>query len=149
MNRTDSIKLNYLASLERKDLRILGIDFGTKKLGAAIFHNAMNAVLPLCVLRGFINPMSAITQLVREYSCDAVVLGICNSGPNVKSVLKLQKTIQSNLEIPVFLQNESLTTYAANEILKEMQVRSKDRARVDDAIAADLILQSFICNLKL
>ncbi len=147
-NIIHNLKLDYIASFIKQDFKILGIDYGTKKIGTAIFHNSVNDVIPLGVVTNFKSPTIVIEQLVREYNCIAVVIGVCKNSYNEKSVLKLQKATEANLEIPVILEDETLTTYAANEILKDMGIKRRIRGRVDDAIAADLILENFICDFR-
>ncbi len=147
-NIIHNLKLNYIASFIDEDFKILGIDYGTKKIGTAIFHNSVDDVIPLGVVTNFKSPIIVVEQLIREYNCIAVVIGITRDSHIEKSVLKLQKAIQTNLKIPVILEDETLTTYAANEILKDMGIKREVRGKVDDAIAADLILENFICDFR-
>lgn len=143
------MKLEYLVSLMNEHMKIVGIDFGTKKIGTALFHQEFDAVIPMSILTHFQDHTEAIEQLIRENSCAAVVIGVCSSGRNVKTVLDLQKSIQNDLGLPVFLQDETLTTYTANEILREAGMHNyRKRNQVDDAIAAQLILEDFICDFK-
>lgn len=147
-NIIHNLKLNYIASFINQDFKVLGIDFGTKKIGTAIFHSSVDDVIPLGVVTNFKSPITVVEQLIREYNCIAVVIGITRDSHIEKSVLKLQKAIQTDLEIPVLLEDETLTTYAANEILKDMGIRREVRGKIDDAIAADLILENFICDFR-
>lgn len=147
-NIIHNLKLAYIATFANQDFKILGIDYGTKKIGTAIFHNSVDDVIPLGVVTNFKSPITVVEQLVREYNCIAVVIGITRDSHIEKSVLKLQKAIESDLGIPVLLEDETLTTYAANEILKDMGIKRETRGRVDDAIAADLILENFICDFR-
>ena len=147
-NIIHDLKLNYIATFAQQDFKILGIDYGTKKIGTAIFHNAINDVIPLGVVVNAPSALNLIAQLVREYHCIAVVIGITKNSHIAKSVLKLQKAIETHLGIPVLLQDESLTTFTANEILKDMGIKREHRGKFDDAIAADLILESFICDFR-
>lgn len=142
------IKFRYLASIIKPNSRILGIDYGLKKIGSAIFHNCIDNIIPLKVIRNFSSVYTIIEQLIKENTCIAVVIGISSGGRNTKDVIELQKTIQTNVFVPVFLQNEDLTTFSANEILKELGVNYRRRNSVDDAIAAQLILESFMCDFK-
>ncbi len=131
------------------DLRVLGVDFGTKKLGFAILHWSLDeAVLPLGVVIKHKPDVEIISDVAKEHHCTAVVIGNCDNSSNLKTVVKLQEAIQKKLNIPVFLQDERLTTYAANEILKDIGMKRKDRNMVDDAVAAHLILEDFVWELK-
>lgn len=143
-----NLKLHYISTFVNQDFKILGIDYGTKKIGTAIFHSSLDDVIPLGVITNFQSAVKAIEKVVREYNCIAVVMGICRDSKTEKSVLKLQKAIEADLTIPVILEDETLTTYAANEILKDMGIKREVRGRIDDAIAADLILENFICDFR-
>jgi putative Holliday junction resolvase len=147
-NLTHNLKLHYISTFLKEDFKILGIDYGTRKIGAAIFHSSLDDVIPLGVVTNFKTPLEVVEQLVKEYNCIAVVIGICKNSHSEKNVLKLQKAIEANLAIPVILEDETLTTYAANEILKDMGIKREMRGKVDDAIAADLILENFICDFR-
>lgn len=132
-----------------QDLKVLGVDFGTKKLGFAILHWSLDeSVLPLGVIIKHKSDVEIISEVVKEHHCTAVVIGNCDNSSNLKTVVKLQEAIQKKLNIPVFLQDERLTTYAANEILKDIGMKRKDRNMVDDAVAAHLILEDFVWELK-
>jgi len=142
------LKLNYIATFSRQDFKILGIDYGTRKIGAALFHSSINHVIPLGVIIKTQPSLVLITRLIQEYNCIAVVMGITQNSHIAKNVLKLLKDVETNLSIPVLLVDESLTTFAANEILKDIGIKKANRHKIDDAIAAKLILESFICDLR-
>lgn len=142
------LKLDYIATCAKQEFKILGIDYGTKKIGTALFHSSINHVIPLGVVINKQSPIALISQLIQEYNCIAVVIGITQNSHIAKNVLELQKAIEINLGIPVLLADESLTTFTANEILKEIGVKRSNRHKIDDAIAAELILESFICDLR-
>ena len=143
-----NLKYQYLVE-NLHILKLLGVDFGTKKFGFAILNWSFDAVvLPLCVIKKHKEDINLISEIVISNSCNGIVIGNCDNSSNLKSVIKLQDQIQKFLNIPVFLQDERLTTYAANEILKDIGMKKKDREMIDDAIAAQLILEDFLCDFK-
>lgn len=147
-NIIQRLKYQYLTE-NLENLRILGVDFGAKKLGFAIFYWSLDeALLPLKVIVNTKPAIDIISDVVKQYCCSGVVIGNCDNGSNLKTVIKLQNKIQKKLNIPVFIQNEALTTRAADEILKDLGMKKEKREKFDDAIAAHLILSDFIWDFK-
>lgn len=141
------LKYQYLAE-NFNNLKLLGIDFGIKKLGVAILHFDLNAALPLKVIIKNKSYEEIIFNLIKQHYCHGVVIGNCNNSINLDFVIALQKAIQCHVGIPVLIQDEQLTTHAANERLKDVGLKRKDREKIDDAIAAQLILESFLSDFK-
>jgi putative Holliday junction resolvase len=146
-NIIKELKYKYLAD-NLNNLKLLGVDFGTKKFGFAVLHWSLDAVLPLGVMQRRPQDIDLISKVVIANKCNGVIIGDCNNNPNLKHVVKLQAEIQNFLGIPVLLEEEALTTYTANEMLREIGMKRKARDMVDDAIAAQLILESFMWNFK-
>ncbi len=141
------LKYKYLAD-NLDNLKLLGVDFGTKKFGFAILHWSLDAVLPLGVIQRYPQDIDLISEVLITNKCNGVIIGDCNNNSNLKHVVKLQGEIQNFLGIPVLLEDEALTTYAANEMLRDTGMKRKARDMVDDAIAAQLILKTFTWNFK-
>lgn len=129
-------------------LKLLGVDFGTKKFGFAILHWSLDAVLPLGVMQRCKKDIDLITKVLLTNKCNGVIIGNCNNNSNLKHVVQLQHEIQNVLGVPVLLEDEALTTYAANEMLRDIGMKRKNRDMVDDAIAAQLILEGFMSDFK-
>ena len=65
-------------------------------------------------------------------------------GPKGELSIEFKEKLESRLDIPIYLQDERLTTKTATDTLIQGNVRRKDRKKVVDSLAATIILQSFL-----
>jgi putative Holliday junction resolvase len=65
------------------------------------------------------------------------------------SVNNFAKKLAAMVSIPIFLQDERLSTAAAQSLLRDTGMNRKQRDMVDDKISASLILEAVIDGLKL
>jgi putative Holliday junction resolvase len=135
---------------------ILGIDHGAKKLGTAISDPGKIMALPLEVasIEKETAKLDYIKQLVLKYKAGGVVLGLPtymdgSASSQTHAVNNFAKKLASKISIPIFLQDERLTTAAAQSLLRDTGMKRKQRDMVDDKISASLILEEVIDKLKL
>ena len=135
-------------------MRYLGIDSGTKRIGVAL-SDARKIVSPLKVLQSAGNQEQDARQILEvadEYGADAVVLGLPlnmdgTEGPQAKFSRQLAEAVREQGDLPVYLHDERLTSRAADSQLVDGRrlSRKKKKAR-HDAVAAQILLQSFLGN---
>ena len=65
-------------------------------------------------------------------------------GPKGELSLQFKEMLESIIKIPVHLQDERLTTKSAHDTLIMGNVSRKNRKKVVDAVAATIILQSYL-----
>ncbi|MFC1633469.1 Holliday junction resolvase RuvX [Planctomycetota bacterium] len=130
-------------------MRYLAIDYGTKRTGLAICDPGETIVSPLTVLQSREPLSEKIAQIVEDESVEAVVLGLPlnmdgSEGPQAQLVLKFADQLQSHLHIPVYLQDERLSSFGAEEKLAPANLtKGKMKERLD-AVAAAEILEAFL-----
>ena len=88
-------------------------------------------------------------KLVEELGIDAIVLGYPKNmnntiGPKGELSKEFKEKLEKMINIPVYLQDERLTTKSATDMLITGNVRRNDRKKVVDAVAATIILQSYL-----
>ena len=122
---------------------ILGIDYGTAKVGLALAEDRKGALtLPLSVIRfkdeGELE--QALKDVAQEHNIEKIVIGLPGSMDTLEKLISLLKKI-FNIE-PEFV-SEYLSTRAATRLIKEA---GKDSFSIDeeDAIAASLILETYL-----
>lgn len=130
---------------------ILGIDFGTKKLGIAISNPERTMSLPVKVIA---HEMSLIEEIFKQYNPCGVVIGLpVNMDGSLGAQAELAKgfaqKISDRINLPIFLQDERLTTRAAGNALKIMGLNRKQRDGRDDQVAAAMILETALDSMKL
>ena len=137
-------------------MRILGLDYGSKTVGVALTDELLITAEPLeTIVRKEENKLrrtlARIEEIVREYDVREIVLGNPvhmdgSESERSRMTLKFREKLEKRVGIPVFMQNECLTTVEAEEILKEMNVPPKDRKTYIDKIAASLILKEYLAG---
>ncbi len=148
------LKYSYISNIlaRNQNAKIISLDIGTKKVGIAVFYNTLKLVLPSTIISTNTN---VICDFATKNEAIAIVIGIPINTKNNKSnnnvvekMVGLQQKLQHTLCIPVFLHDEKLTTYVANEMLKDIGMKRKNRNKIDDTIAAQLILESFMAEFN-
>ncbi len=126
-------------------MRLMGIDYGTKKVGIAFTDEGGHMAFPHAVVPNTPKLLDVIVGLIQEKKVGAVVIGHSldkegkpNSVHAAVEGLMLDLTLACG--IPVHLEPEQFTTQAAIQI----QGRTKDT----DASAAALILDGYLTRQK-
>ena len=133
-------------------MRYLGLDLGTKTIGLAISDKTGLIASSYKVLHHDNNPKDCLDELksIREtLDVDALVLGLPKNmtntlGKRAEATLKFKEFLESNIDIPIYLEDERLTTKSAEAILIKGDTSRKKRKKVIDKVAATIILQSFL-----
>jgi putative holliday junction resolvase len=138
-------------------VRALGIDYGERRIGLALSDATGLLASPWKKIANEANLGVAARRLadeVRALQADdgglaAIVIGLprrLNGEPNDQTarVRKLAELLAAEVNVPIALQDERLTSHEADSLLAERERdwrRRKDRV---DAMAAALILQDFL-----
>jgi putative Holliday junction resolvase len=131
------------------DMRYLAIDYGTKRTGLAICDAAETIASPLAVIVGQKELLSKIADIIRAENVDAIVLGLPlnmsgTESSQTKLVLKFAEKVKNRLSMPVYLQDERLSSFGAEEKLAPAEFTRGKRTKRIDAVAAAEILEAFL-----
>ena len=133
-------------------MKYLGLDLGSRTLGLALSDDRGIIANSLTVIRHneeYDRLILEVEKIVNEYKVEAIVLGLPKNmnntlGPKGELSLQFQDKLQQKLSIPIFLQDERLTTVSAHKALLESNMSRKKRKTVVDSVAATIILQTFL-----
>jgi len=132
-------------------MRYLAIDLGDKRTGLAVGDDETGLATPAAALPVPRGPalVEAILRMIREHDVDTLVLGLPlnadgTEGPRAKSTRQFGVSLQDAVDMPIYYQDERLTTYAANQRLARTGRTHKQKKAARDAIAAAEILQDFL-----
>jgi len=132
--------------------RILGIDYGQKRIGIAISDPLRLIAYPLeTVERKRIE--DSIRRILEKYSIEYVIIGYPlrtdgKLGEREEEVKSFAEKIKGKFNINIKLWDERYTTIEAERIIRDIGKKpSRDKGRVD-RVAASLILQSYLDYLK-
>ncbi len=134
---------------DQKDRRILALDFGSRRIGAAVSDPLGITAQPLSAIprRGDRRDIEAIGAIVREVDADRVLIGLPlhlsgEEGTQAKQARLFAEKIRKQLEIPVETWDERMTTAQAERHLIASGVRREKRKEIRDSLAAVFLLQS-------
>lgn len=134
-------------------MRLMAIDYGTKAIGLAICDELHLSVRPLTTIRCEKLDRKQVTKricdLTAEHEIGGLIVGLPlnmdgTRGAAVEKVERFITDLQPHLSIPIVTVDERLTSYEADQLLREMGVSQKDRKAKSDEYAAVLILQDYL-----
>lgn len=134
--------------------RLLGIDFGERRVGLALSDPTRTIATPLETLerrKGKRMPLTAIERLAREHLVDGVVVGLPLdlSGAETawcEEVRRAGDELGRRLGIPVAYVDERMTSVRAERTIRSLGLprsRREEKGRIDAAAAA-LVLQRWL-----
>jgi putative Holliday junction resolvase len=129
---------------------ILGIDPGERRIGVAVADDSTRFARPLEVIDVTkADPVQRIAELVRALNARTVVIGRPTSlagtpGPAVTAQQRLATRLRGELSIEVLEHDERLTSVLADQGLLAGGARRRTRRALRDAVAAQVMLQSFL-----
>jgi putative Holliday junction resolvase len=131
-------------------LKIMGIDYGGRRVGIAVSDALGIAAHGLPTLIGLDETelVREIARLAREREVEEIVVGLPRNmddtlGPQAVKTIEFARKLQA-LERPVKLVDERLTTERAYRTLDEAGVIPSRRRRQVDRMAAQFILQIYL-----
>ncbi|AFC69568.1 crossover junction endodeoxyribonuclease RuvA [Rickettsia amblyommatis] len=132
---------------------LIAIDYGSKKLGIALSNQERSIAMPLNTITEIKIVITALLNIIEKYKVCGVIIGlpIDMSGAVTEQtniVMKFAEELAKSINLPIYLQDERLTTKAANNFLKSLGVKRKDRNNNDDAVAASMILETVLDSIK-
>ena len=135
-------------------VRILGLDYGSKTVGAAVSDPlGITAQMAETIVREredkLRRTLARIEALIEEYKIERIVLGYPKNmnntlGERAAKTEEFKAALERRTGLPVILWDERLTTVAAERVLMEQGVRREHRKETVDQIAAALILQGYL-----
>lgn len=135
----------------KKGKIILAIDYGSRKIGLALSDPNFTLSMPYKLLNDESekNKVSQIINIINEKNVCAVVIGMPFNMDGTHSsqhpiIMKFTNKILGQINIPIFFQDERLTSKNANNFLKSFNIKRKDRNKFDDLTAASMILETIL-----
>lgn len=132
-------------------MRYLALDVGDERIGVAVSDAGAMLARPLEVIprqRGAAS-FVRLKELVTEYQVGAIVVGWPllpdgSEGQQVRSTEAYVQGLAPHVTVPILRYDERDTTNRAAELARAAGGRRRRRAELLDALAAAVILQSFL-----
>jgi len=131
-------------------VRILGVDYGGKRIGTALSDESCVIATPLEVLDGKQSLRPQFRRLKEEHDIEKIVIGLPLSmdgseGPMAEKVKTFAKRIEAWLGIVCVLWDERLTSAQAGTVARKSgNAANKGK---NNLVAATIILQSYLDSL--
>ena len=132
-------------------MKIMAVDYGDARTGLAVCDRTEFLASPVGVIheRDFAATAQKVSFAVREYDVKMVVVGHPKNmngtlGERAEKCERFANLLQNLIEVPVVLWDERSTTVTAHSYLNETNTRGKKRKEVVDAVAATIILESYL-----
>lgn len=138
-------------------MRKIALDVGDRTVGIALSDELGITAQGLMTLErvGIRKDTGKILDLVKEYNCDTIVIGLNKrldgtESPQTEKVYEFRTMLENKMRstgmkgIEVVWQDERYTTVQAERVLIEADVSRKKRKQVIDKQAAVIIMQSYL-----
>lgn len=130
---------------------ILALDPGEKLVGAAVSDENLITIkrLPPLKRSNWKRLLQDVRSLIERFDVKTIVIGLPLSldgtqGEAAQNVQRLGQNLARSVSLPVFLQDERLTSFEAMENLKAEGKRREQIPALIDGEAAALILRDFL-----
>ena len=135
--------------------RLLALDIGTKRIGAAVCDELQITVRPIPAVdrTSWKKLLVLIKQFLADYDAAALVLGLPYNFDGSESdmsrdVRDLARKFSLSLEVPVFLQDERVSSYEARGRLWAQGLDNKEVMERKDSESAAVILADFLDRVR-
>lgn len=132
-------------------MRVLGIDFGDKRIGLAVSDklNVTAQGISTYEVRNVKTNRKFFQELVSKYEIEEIVIGLPlrmdgSEGTQAEKTKEFARWLEKNLKLPVSFWDERLTTQQASKIIRQQKVKRKTKKSLTDQISAVIILSSYL-----
>lgn len=130
--------------------RILGIDYGESRIGLAISDKTKSIAFPFKTIKNknIDSLLEFLNKLSSEKNIESLVVGLPlgmngKDTQQTKNIRIFSRSI-SSLRLPIFFQDERLTSISAKKSLVEQNIKTGHNKEKIDERAATILLQQFL-----
>ena len=131
--------------------RLIGLDLGSKRIGVSICDEKQLIATPLKTInKNTLNDLiTELKVIIDENDIKGIVIGNPlnmdgSSGRSAQSVKDISQNIEKNINIPICLWDERLSTVGAFNLSSQLDINVSKREKKIDENAAAFILQGAI-----
>ena len=136
---------------DKKTMRIMGLDIGSKTIGIAISDELGFTAqgLKTIIRKRMEEDLKEIDTIISQFKIEKIVVGLPKNmngtlGKQAEIVLQWIKNLKNKIQLPVVTWDERLSTVEALKTLLEADLSRKKRKKVIDKLAAVIILQGYL-----
>ena len=132
-------------------MKIIAVDLGDARTGLACCDRTETLASPIGVIhdKSWAGVLQKVAAAVQEHGAEQVVVGYPKNmnntiGERAERCDAFAKELEALAGVPVALWDERSTTVSAHNYLNETNTRGKKRKSIVDAVAAVIILESYL-----
>ncbi len=134
--------------------RLVALDLGTKWIGVAVTDDQQIIATPVRTIewRNWKKTLAIVKDILAEFDAVGLIIGLPYNSDGTESDMSVEarrvaRNFSLSIDIPVFLQDERMSSYEARRRLWERGVELADTKALVDAEAAAIILSDFLSGL--
>ena len=138
-----------------KKSRLIGLDLGTKRIGIAICDELQSIATPFKTIQkdNFVKFLDELKFIIKENNIEGIIVGNPINmdgtlGPSAQSVSDVCANISKDIDIPLCLWDERLSTVGAFNLSSQLDIKVSKKIKKIDQNAAAFILQGALDYLK-
>ena len=132
-------------------MRIMSVDFGDARTGLAMCDITEFLASPIGVIheKHFEHAIEKVAAAANEHGAEAIIVGLPlnmngSEGPRAELCREFAAKLGELVSVPIRMWDERQTTVSAAGYLNETDTRGKKRKAIIDAVAAVIILDSYL-----
>ncbi|HXT85854.1 MAG TPA: Holliday junction resolvase RuvX [Verrucomicrobiae bacterium] len=133
-----------------KLVRILAIDYGRRRIGLAVSDELGITAVPVATLerKNRQEDIRRLREVAHKYKITLIIVGsplhlAGHAGEMAKEASRFASRIKKELGLPVEMRDERLTSWEAEQTLKENSGRKSTKTHLD-SVAAAILLRDFL-----
>lgn len=133
---------------------VLAFDFGEKRIGVATGETMLKTAHALTTITSEVNDIrfAEITDLIKEWQPSLLIVGLPTHMDGTSHEIthlakKFAQRLEGRYDLPVIMVDERLSSVEASQQLTDAGVNARKQKTLIDAVAAQVICQSYFDNL--
>jgi putative Holliday junction resolvase len=151
-----TVSIEYFFTDKSNHTRLMGIDFGTKKLGIAISDSTRMIASPRKILKrnNLEKDLQQLADIIKNEEIGGVVIGMPfeldgSIGRAAAQVESFADRLSKHVDLPISLWDERFSTRAASRVFEQAGFSPKQADKSDDMVAASFMLQGALDFLNM
>ena len=124
-------------------MKILGIDYGDKKIGLAISVGKLAEPLGIIRFETWSKLTERLLEIIASERIEKIIVGL-SEGETGKKTKTFGEKLARETSVPVEYFDETLSTQEAQRLSKETGMKRTKRQALEDAFAASVMLQNYL-----
>lgn len=134
---------------------VLAFDFGEKRIGVAVGETMLKTAHAYTTISSEITEVrfTAIKKLIDEWQPSLLIVGLPTYLDGTEHTLtqlakKFAQRLEGRFNLPVMMMDERLSSVEASQQLSNAGINAREQKSIIDAVAAQVILQSYFDSVQ-